>query len=137
MCLTVAFGQRSEGGLYVDMCSFLGFGKDFVRWNFEKTGNPVYLHIQQQRKPVPEDRPLKKPTLLAIGNNLLSFISLKFGKSWNFVNICSKFNIVWLIGVEGGFDNQDPEYETTYNIVILPDFISLPFPSVELPEKVA
>ncbi|KAJ4756079.1 Ubiquitinyl hydrolase 1 [Rhynchospora pubera] len=96
---------RSEGGLYVDMCSFLGFGKDFVRWNFERTGNSVYLHIQQERKPVPEDRPLKKPTLLAIG-------------------------------VEGGFDNQEPEYETTYNIVILPDYISLPFPSVELPEKV-
>lgn len=43
---------------------------------------------------------------------------------------------MWLIGVEGGFDNQEPEYETTYNIVILPDFVSLPFPSVELPEKV-
>jgi ubiquitin carboxyl-terminal hydrolase 5/13 len=70
----VIFVQRSEGGLYVDMCTFLGFGRDFVGWNFEKTGNPVYLHIQQHRKPMPEDRPLKKPTLLAIGNNLLSLI---------------------------------------------------------------
>lgn len=56
----------SEGGLYVDLSSFLAFGKDYVGWNYEKTGNPVYLHIQQ-RKPVPEDRPLKKPTVLAIG----------------------------------------------------------------------
>lgn len=39
-------------------------------------------------------------------------------------------------GVEGGFDTKDPEYEETYSIVILPDFITLPFPSVELPEKV-
>lgn len=39
-------------------------------------------------------------------------------------------------GVEGGFDTKDPEYEETYSIVILPDFIVLPFPSVELPEKV-
>lgn len=95
----------SEGGLFVDLCSFLAFGKDYVGWNYEKTGNPVYLHIRQKQKPVPEDRPLKKPTLLAIG-------------------------------VNGGFDNQEPEYEDFYSIVILPDYISLPFPSVDLPEKV-
>ena len=59
--------KRAEGGLFVDMSSFLAFGKDYVAWNYEKTGNPVYLHIQQQKKPVPEDRPLKKPTLLATG----------------------------------------------------------------------
>lgn len=59
--------QRSEGGLFVDLCTFLAFGKDYVSWNYEKTGNPVYLHIKQKRKSVPEDRPLKKPTLLAIG----------------------------------------------------------------------
>lgn len=96
---------RSEGGLYVDMSTFLAFGKDYVAWNYEKTGNPVYLHIKQTRKLSPEDRPLKKPTLLAIG-------------------------------IEGGFDNSEAEYEETYNIVLFPDYITLPFPSVELPEKV-
>ncbi|KAG8045863.1 hypothetical protein GUJ93_ZPchr0008g11449 [Zizania palustris] len=98
---------RSEGGLYVDMASFLGFGREHVAWNYEKTGNPVYLHIVQRRKPEPDevDRPLKKPTLLAIG-------------------------------VEGGFSDQEPEYDEAFEIVILPDFISLPFPSVDLPEKV-
>ncbi|XP_058209961.1 ubiquitin carboxyl-terminal hydrolase 14-like isoform X2 [Rhododendron vialii] len=96
---------KSEGGLYIDMNTFLAFGKDCVGWNFEKTGNPVYLHIRQTRKLVCEDRPLKKPTLLAIG-------------------------------VDGGFDNNEPEYEETKNIVILPDYVTLPFPSVELPEKV-
>ncbi|CAL9110420.1 unnamed protein product [Musa acuminata var. zebrina] len=96
---------RSEGGLYVDLSSFLAFGKEYVGWNYEKTGNPVYLRIQQRPKPVPEDRPLKKPTLLAIG-------------------------------VDGGFDYQETDYEETHNIVILPDYVSLPFPSVELPEKV-
>lgn len=61
--------QRSEGGLYVDMSSFLAFGREHVEWNYEKTGNPVYLHIVQRRKPEADeaDRPLKKPTLLAIG----------------------------------------------------------------------
>ncbi|KAF2545919.1 hypothetical protein F2Q70_00022807 [Brassica cretica] len=38
--------------------------------------------------------------------------------------------------VDGGFDNNETEYEESYSIVILPDFVSLPFPSVELPEKV-
>lgn len=87
------------------MSTFLAFGKEFVGWNYEKTGNPVYLHIKQTKKLVPEDRPLKKPTLLAIG-------------------------------VDGGFDNNEVEYEETYSIVILPDYVTLPFPSVELPEKV-
>ncbi|KAG5558758.1 hypothetical protein RHGRI_008647 [Rhododendron griersonianum] len=96
---------KSEGGLYIDMNTFLAFGKDCVGWNFEKTGNPVYLHIRQTRKLVCEDRPLKKPTLLAIG-------------------------------VDGGFDNNETEYEETKNIVVLPDYVTLPFPSVELPEKV-
>ncbi|KAL5972953.1 ubiquitin-specific protease ubp14 [Asimina triloba] len=97
---------RSEGGLYVDLSSFLAFGKDYVQWNYEKTGNPVYLLIKQTRKRVSEDRPLKKPTLLAIG-------------------------------MDGGFvDGHEPEYEETHSIVILPDYVSLPFPSVELPEKV-
>lgn len=39
-------------------------------------------------------------------------------------------------GVDGGFDNNEPEYEETHNIIILPDYVTLPFPSVELPEKV-
>ncbi|GAV74442.1 UCH domain-containing protein/UBA domain-containing protein/zf-UBP domain-containing protein [Cephalotus follicularis] len=96
---------RSEGGLFIDMNTFLAFGKDCVGWNYEKAGNPVYLHIKQTRKLVPEDRPSKKPTLLALG-------------------------------VDGGFDNNEPEYEESHDIVILPDYVTLPFPSVELPEKV-
>ncbi|PIA38480.1 hypothetical protein AQUCO_02800292v1 [Aquilegia coerulea] len=96
---------KSEGGLFIDMNTFLAFSKECVIWNYEKTRNPVYLHIKQTKKSIPEDRPLKKPTRLAIG-------------------------------LDGGFDNNEPEYEETVSIVILPDFVSLPFPSVELPEKV-
>nr|GMD13115.1 ubiquitin carboxyl-terminal hydrolase 14-like isoform X1 [Ipomoea batatas] len=96
---------KSEGGLFVDMSTFLAFGKEYVGWNYEKSGNPVYLHIKQTVKAVAEDRPSKKPTLLAIG-------------------------------LEGGFDNNEPEYDESYQIVLLPDYLSLPFPSVELPEKI-
>lgn len=49
------------------MSTFLAFGKHCVAWNFEKTGHPVYLHVKHTKKIVPEDRPSKKPTLLAIG----------------------------------------------------------------------
>lgn len=38
--------------------------------------------------------------------------------------------------MDGGFDNSEPDYEESYNIVVLPDHVMLPFPSVELPEKV-
>lgn len=96
---------KSDGGLFVDMSTFLAFGRDFVGWNYEKTGNPVYLHIKQTKKADAEDRPSKKPTLLAIG-------------------------------LDGGFDNSEPQYEEVCEIVILPDNVTLPFPSVELPEKV-
>lgn len=41
------------------------------------------------------------------------------------------------LGLEGGFDNNEPEYDESYQIVLLPDYLSLPFPSVELPEKVS
>ncbi|PHT77166.1 Ubiquitin carboxyl-terminal hydrolase 14 [Capsicum annuum] len=96
---------KSKGGLFVDMSTFLAFGRDYVGWNYEKTGNPVYLHITQTKKADGEDRPSKKPTLLAIG-------------------------------LDGGFDNNEPQYEEVCEIVILPDNVTLPFPSVELPEKV-
>lgn len=52
------------------MSTFLAFGRDYVGWNYEKTGNPVYLHITQTKKADGEDRPSKKPTLLAIGTSI-------------------------------------------------------------------
>mgnify|MGYP001594983329 CR=1 FL=1 len=52
------------------------------------------------------------------------------------LSFSSLFLTFLFVGVDGGFDNNDPEYEESYEIVILPDYVSLPFPSVELPEKV-
>lgn len=103
-CISYAT-PRSDGGLFVDLCSFLAFGKDHVSWQHQKTGNSVYLNIKEWPKPHNEDRPHKKPTLLALG-------------------------------VDGGFNSKEQEYETAYTIVILPDFVELPFPNVQLPEKV-
>lgn len=38
--------------------------------------------------------------------------------------------------MDGGFDNNEVEYEEEYCIVILPDYANIPYPSVDLPEKV-
>jgi ubiquitin carboxyl-terminal hydrolase 5/13 len=39
-------------------------------------------------------------------------------------------------GVDGGFQDKPEEYDETYSIYILPDFVELPYPDVNLPEKV-
>ena len=58
------------------------------------------------------------------------------------VIICSVMELnalcLWwsFAGVDGGFDNNEIEYEEKHSIVILPNYVTLPFPSVELPEKV-
>eukprot|EP00850_Spirogloea_muscicola_P012169 SM000078S22028 [mRNA] locus=s78:18702:23792:- [translate_table: standard] len=100
---------RSPGGLFVDLASFLAFGRDFVAWNADKTGHRVYLSIRQTARPPATPADLepaaKKPALLAIG-------------------------------VKGGFETEEPELDTSLSIVLLPDFQELPFPSPDLPEKV-
>ncbi|GAB1862828.1 Ubiquitin carboxyl-terminal hydrolase [Camponotus japonicus] len=101
----------SPSGLYVSLTSFLGLSQDHVMWYYNKTLYPVYLHIKRTRKEIPSeeqgDGPEKKITRLAIGT-------------------------------AGGFmpDQQKYTYEEEYNIIILPDFWSIPYPSSNLPEKV-
>eukprot|EP00897_Mesotaenium_endlicherianum_P009541 jgi/Mesen1/8615/ME000050S08022 len=96
---------KSEGGLFVDLNTYIAYGRDYVLWNYEKTGDAVYLKIQQFPKVKSEEPPHKKPTLLGIG-------------------------------VEGGYEEKEVEYEDKYSVVVLPSFEELPFPDVELPEKV-
>lgn len=44
--------QETETGLYVCMSTFLGLGKKYVEWFYNKTGNAVFLHIRRIRKEV-------------------------------------------------------------------------------------
>lgn len=74
--------------MFVDLNTFLAFGKDYVVWNYERTGNPVYLHIKQTKKLVPEDRPSKKPTLLAIGTLTTMLYALLRVISFNLSSSC-------------------------------------------------
>uniref|UniRef100_A0A8C1ULI1 Ubiquitin carboxyl-terminal hydrolase n=1 Tax=Cyprinus carpio TaxID=7962 RepID=A0A8C1ULI1_CYPCA len=89
---------ESDGGLYVCMNSFLGFGSKYVERHHVKTGQRAYLHITRTRKTQKEDDnnsgsgdpPKKKPTRLAIG-------------------------------IEGGFDVEQEQYEEEVKVVLFPD----------------
>ncbi|XP_028984778.1 ubiquitin carboxyl-terminal hydrolase 5 isoform X4 [Betta splendens] len=88
---------ESEGGLYLCMNSFLGFGSQYVDRHHARSGQRAYLHITRIRKAKEDDSnsgsghpPKKKPTRLAIG-------------------------------IEGGFDVEQDQYEEDVKVVILPD----------------
>ncbi|KAK7887041.1 hypothetical protein WMY93_026662 [Mugilogobius chulae] len=97
-CALSFASPESEGGLFVCMNTFLGFGSQYVERHYKRTGQRAYLHITRTRKPKSEDDsssaaghpPKKKPTRLAIG-------------------------------IEGGFDVDQDQYEEDIKVVILPD----------------
>ncbi|XP_022612308.1 ubiquitin carboxyl-terminal hydrolase 5 isoform X1 [Seriola dumerili] len=101
-CALSFSSPESEGGLYVCMNSFLGFGSQYVDRHNARSGQRAYLHITRTRKAKlfsqKEDDnnsgsghpPKKKPTRLAIG-------------------------------IEGGFDVEQEQYEEDVKVVILPD----------------
>ncbi|XP_033836571.1 ubiquitin carboxyl-terminal hydrolase 5 [Periophthalmus magnuspinnatus] len=97
-CALSFASPESEGGLFVCMNTFLGFGSQYVNRHYARTGQRAYLHITRTRKPKSEDDsnsaaghpPKKKPTRLAIG-------------------------------IEGGFDVDQDQYEEDIKVVILPD----------------
>uniref|UniRef100_UPI00398EA554 ubiquitin carboxyl-terminal hydrolase 5-like n=1 Tax=Pristiophorus japonicus TaxID=55135 RepID=UPI00398EA554 len=101
---------ESEGGLYICMNTFLGFGKQFVQKHYQKTGQRAYLHLRRTRLPKVDDGssgagdpPKKKPTRLAIG-------------------------------VEGGFDvdTENFEYDEEVKVVILPENAVIPRDALSL-----
>uniref|UniRef100_A0A3Q3F752 Ubiquitin carboxyl-terminal hydrolase n=1 Tax=Labrus bergylta TaxID=56723 RepID=A0A3Q3F752_9LABR len=96
-CALSFSSPESEGGLYVCMNSFLGFGSQYVDRHHARTGQRAYFHITRTRKAKEDDNnsgsghpPKKKPTRLAIG-------------------------------IEGGFDVEQEQYEEDVKVVILPD----------------
>ncbi|XP_029835830.1 ubiquitin carboxyl-terminal hydrolase 5 isoform X1 [Ixodes scapularis] len=103
---------ESEGGLYVCLNTFLGFGRKHVERHYARTGNAVYLHLKTVKKELKNEKTdsagKSAPTRLAIG-------------------------------LEGGFDvaeGKKYEYEYHNALTILPHFDVIPLPNPELPEKV-
>uniref|UniRef100_A0A8C1IVT6 Ubiquitin carboxyl-terminal hydrolase n=1 Tax=Cyprinus carpio TaxID=7962 RepID=A0A8C1IVT6_CYPCA len=93
---------ESEGGLYVCMNSFLGFGSKYVERHYAKTGQRAYLHITRTRK-TQVSTETRDPSFCAFINN-------------NHACLC-----VFLAGIEGGFDVEQEQYEEEVKVVLFPD----------------
>ncbi|KAI4471556.1 ubiquitin carboxyl-terminal hydrolase [Holotrichia oblita] len=111
-CVFSFDNPETETGLYVSLSSFFGFGKEYVKDYFLKTGHGVFLHIRREKHEIPStsqgDGPEKKITRLAIG-------------------------------VEGGFDPDSGrkfEYVDFFNVVVMPNFTTFSWPNTSLPEVV-
>uniref|UniRef100_A0A3Q3BI96 Ubiquitin carboxyl-terminal hydrolase n=1 Tax=Kryptolebias marmoratus TaxID=37003 RepID=A0A3Q3BI96_KRYMA len=98
---------ESEGGLYVCMNTFLGFGREHVERHYRKTGQSVYMHLKRHVK--------EKATGAAGGaiprrRNGKVFLDLELNRDFN---------------------GEDYEYEDEAKLVIFPDHFEIPLPNIE------
>mmetsp|Transcript_62 Transcript_62/g.92 ORF Transcript_62/g.92 Transcript_62/m.92 type:complete len:885 (-) Transcript_62:589-3243(-) len=71
-CMFTFDTPESEGGLYVNLSTFQGFGEQFLELDHQRTGNALYLHQKWHRVPLPEEELAKQkaaPEKLAIGGD--------------------------------------------------------------------
>ncbi|XP_055364247.1 ubiquitin carboxyl-terminal hydrolase 13 isoform X5 [Betta splendens] len=98
---------ESEGGLYVCMNTFLGFGREHVERHYRKTGQSVYMHLKRHVK--------EKATGAAGGavprrRNGKVFLDLELNRDFN---------------------GEDYEYEDEAKLVIFPDHFEIALPNIE------
>uniref|UniRef100_A0A453P9V4 Uncharacterized protein n=1 Tax=Aegilops tauschii subsp. strangulata TaxID=200361 RepID=A0A453P9V4_AEGTS len=92
---------------------FLGFRREDVPWNFEKTENHVYLHVVLWQKPDADEserllkKPLCSPLALSVGSDsngsgavALLKIARIFSQIYSSLKTRSKFNL--LFGLTSG-----------------------------------
>ncbi|CAH2247759.1 ubiquitin carboxyl-terminal hydrolase 13 [Pelobates cultripes] len=96
----------SDGGLYVCMSTFLGFGREHVERHYRKTGQCVYMHLKRHLRP--------KATG-ASGGAHPRFINGK----------------VFLDLETTDLNDEDYEYEDDAKLVIFPDHFEIPLPNIE------
>ena len=110
-CVYTFHTPESEGGLLIDLNSFLGFSPEYALLNFQRTGNAVYLNISKKRVP-------KKRRANAMDE--------------------TGAPKVLGVGVPGGFFDRDQnyEFETSLAIVLLPDYSRIELPNADIPMKV-
>ncbi|XP_022181234.1 ubiquitin carboxyl-terminal hydrolase 5-like isoform X2 [Myzus persicae] len=108
-CLYSFDSPDFEGGLFICLKTFAGFGYDHVERHHRKTGCSVFLHMLRHKIEVGDAPTERKVTRLAIG-------------------VDGGFDP----------DAENKKYKTIeeYSIVILPSFKSFPFETSELPQKV-
>ncbi|XP_032639555.1 ubiquitin carboxyl-terminal hydrolase 13 [Chelonoidis abingdonii] len=97
----------SEGGLYVCMNTFLGFGREHVERHYRKTGQCVYMHLKRH---VIEKVPGASGGALPKMRNAMLFSDLE---------------------TNGDLNNDDFEYEDEAKLVIFPDHYEIPLPNIE------
>ncbi|XP_067897573.1 ubiquitin carboxyl-terminal hydrolase 13 isoform X1 [Heterodontus francisci] len=98
---------ESEGGLYVCMSTFLGFGREHVERHYRKTGQCVYMHLK---------RTIKEKATGASGGGLPKRRSPR---------------IIFDLERNEDFNNEDYEYEDEAKLVIFPDHYEIPLPNIE------
>uniref|UniRef100_A0A671YZV3 Ubiquitin carboxyl-terminal hydrolase n=1 Tax=Sparus aurata TaxID=8175 RepID=A0A671YZV3_SPAAU len=96
---------ESEGGLYVCMNTFLGFGREHVERHYRKTGQSVYMHLKRHVKEVCN-------------------ISLT-AADWMFTSFPVDLEL------NRDFNGEDYEYEDEAKLVIFPDHFEIPLPNIE------
>ncbi|NWS68922.1 UBP13 hydrolase, partial [Crotophaga sulcirostris] len=97
----------SEGGLYVCMNTFLGFGREHVERHYRKTGQCVYLHLKRR---VTEKVPGASGGALPKRRNAKLFLDLE---------------------TNGDLNSDDFEYEDEAKLVIFPDHYEIALPNIE------
>ncbi|XP_061883827.1 ubiquitin carboxyl-terminal hydrolase 13 isoform X2 [Entelurus aequoreus] len=98
---------ESEGGLYVCMNTFLGFGREHVERHYRKTGQSVYMHLKRHVK--------EKASGAAGGaiprrRNGKVFLELELNRDFN---------------------GEEYECEDEAKLVIFPDHFEIPLPNIE------
>uniref|UniRef100_A0AAY4BAL3 Ubiquitin carboxyl-terminal hydrolase n=1 Tax=Denticeps clupeoides TaxID=299321 RepID=A0AAY4BAL3_9TELE len=98
---------ESDGGLYVCMNTFLGFGREHVERHYRKTGQSVYMHLKRTAR--------EKATGAAGGavprrRNGKVFLDLELSHDLH---------------------GDDFEYEDEAKLVIFPDHYEIPLPNIE------
>ncbi|XP_036377318.1 ubiquitin carboxyl-terminal hydrolase 13 isoform X2 [Megalops cyprinoides] len=98
---------ESDGGLYVCMNTFLGFGREHVERHYRKTGQSVYMHLK---------RTVKEKATGAAGG---AVPRRRNGKVFLDLELNCDFN------------GDDFEYEDEAKLVIFPDHFEIPLPNIE------
>ncbi|KAI5620450.1 ubiquitin carboxyl-terminal hydrolase 5 isoform X1, partial [Silurus asotus] len=99
-CALSFASPESEGGLYVCMNSFLGLGSRFVERHHARTGQRAYLHIKRTLKP---------------------HVQKEDDGSTGSGDPPKKKPTRLAIGIEGGFDVDQEQYEEEVKVVLFPD----------------
>uniref|UniRef100_A0A8C5QZ04 Ubiquitin carboxyl-terminal hydrolase n=1 Tax=Leptobrachium leishanense TaxID=445787 RepID=A0A8C5QZ04_9ANUR len=105
-CVFSYESPESEGGLYVCMSTFLGFGREHVERHYRKTGQCVYMHLK---------RYIRQKATGASGGAHSRYINGK----------------VFLDLENTDLNDEDYEYEDEAKLVLFPDYFEIPLPNIE------